>query len=898
MNTSRCRAVFPSLLAAAALAFAPSVCFAAQGPAIVVHYAPYPSAAAAAEAEQQVQWHDADPRDETTCTEAFAAVELRHHLLRLAGRTHAGAAPYPIVDDAAPPAGDLIVIGGPHTNAVTARYAARLGPLEPLGTEGYRVRTVDDGGRRLVFLAGGARVGTLYAVYDFLHRLGVRWHAPGDAHTEVPFAPLTRLPSMDVAEAPAFQTRGFWAWEDRGNRDFFLWMARNRMNFWCVEDKNPAFLKKIGLQLTCGGHHHLWRFLNPTAPYPYNHPNFPGDDQKPRDPYRRGEYLGDANGDGVLSYSEAHPDWYGLQGGRRSFRITYDGGDNFCTSNDDAVTELMKNLVHDLEQGSWRWADSVNFWMLDGGRWCTCDACKRLGTPTDRNLLLVHRLRQEIRRAREIGRLNRDVKVMFLAYADVIEPPTRPLPDGFDYAGCLATFFPIGRCFAHTLNDPSCTEFNAPYVKLLHGWAADPARLYRGQLVIGEYYNVSGFKCLPALHTRVIASDVPAYYQRGARHFHYMHVPTGFWGPRALTHSLLAHLLWNPAANVEAIRRDYFTTRYGTAAAEMRAFYDDLETALCNIRAWKYGLVRRLESGQSDLFPSKHLKYEETHPENNDAPDVVQTLALLRRCGTRLQRTTRLPLGKRHQARLAEDAAVFTYADRTFRFYDALIRTHWAVHRADLTAARAAFAEARQLAEALRADTQSARWASSHANARNAFEASGAVRAYARLQAACGDTAQVHTLNLDGPPLHLAGELLTGGAASVIGTSLNVSGRQLSQQANVMYAHSQTPYDQLRLRFRLEGAPRDARVVLTGAKAGVEGGPVGMRLEVNGEEVFAGPAPFPEAALGEVSFVVPARLLRPGENGLLLANTEVDGPLGNRPWIGIHAVEIRAGDTR
>ena len=66
------------------------------------------------------------------------------------------------------------------------------------------------------------------------------------------------------------------------------------------------------------------------------------------------------NGDGKLSYFEAHPEWFGLRNGKRSDRdfITA-SGDNFNTSNKDANKELAK------KSGS-----KFNKWFLEECRCC------------------------------------------------------------------------------------------------------------------------------------------------------------------------------------------------------------------------------------------------------------------------------------------------------------------------------------------------------------------------------------------------------------------------------------------------------------------------------------------------------------------------------------------------
>ena len=156
----------------------------------------------------------------------------------------------------------------------------------------------------------------------------------------------------------------------------------------------------------------------------------------------------------------------------------------------------MKNAIDDLATGHYREADIVNAWLLDGGRWCQCRRCRALGTPTDRNLRFVHRFSREVQKARAEGRIRRPIKLFFLAYADMAAPPSRALPADFDYETCIATFFPIARCYAHRFDDPRC-DVNAQYKQRLRGWTTSPDRYYRGRVCLGEYYNVSGFKSLP-----------------------------------------------------------------------------------------------------------------------------------------------------------------------------------------------------------------------------------------------------------------------------------------------------------------------------------------------------------------------------------------------------------------
>lgn len=701
---------------------------------IVVNIGSHPSAAAASQSEAGVNWLDADRGDDTICTESFAAVELQRYLRRTTGR----AEDFIITDDDAKPEGELILVGGHASNATSRRLSAAMGiddeQLTHLGPQGYRIKTAQADGRRVTMVAGGSRVGTLYGVYDLLHRMGCRWFGPDAFQEEIPSAAWN--PAFDVTERPSFTTRGFYIYEERGTPEFWQWMARNRLNDWCIQVKNPALLRKLGFQFCCGSHDAQWRFFSPADPYPYNHPRFDGDNDKPPDPYPVSvQYQGDADKDGRLSRFEAHPEWYPLSGGKRIPGIRKTGdGTNFCSSNAEANAEFMKNYVRALIDGIYRGADTVNFWVLDGGQWCECPKCKELGPPTDRNLLLVRRLDQEVKKAQREGRLHRPISIRFLVYADVLAPPTRPLPTDFDYQTCTATFYPISRCFVHTFDHPTCPR-NVAYQKHLHGWAIDPNRHYRGQLVIGEYYNVSRFKSLPICFMHTMANDIPYYHKVGARCFQYMHVTTAHWGNKSLTNYQMARQTWDKDTDCEALWRDFFARRYGPAAEPMRQFYESLEKMLSNVeplKGWSNNLASRLNAGAKDLFNESHLRYRREPGVECDAPTLVEMIEAGKACRALISKAMAIPVPERIKARIAEDERMFTYGERTLAYFDACCQAFELGRAGKLDEARGHWAEAKKVAELLRQDTWSPALAFNHdepfeLNAFNSTYATGAL---------------------------------------------------------------------------------------------------------------------------------------------------------------------------
>ncbi|NLF09632.1 MAG: DUF4838 domain-containing protein [Pirellulaceae bacterium] len=708
---------------------------------IVVNLGSHLSAKAAGNSEASVDWLDDDPSDDVVCTECFAALELQRYLRKMTGR----ADDFVILDDDRTPRGELILVGSPATNASAALLAPRLGvtaeQLEKLGPEGYRIKTGRLDGRRVTLVAGGGRAGTLYGAYDLLDRMGCRWFSPAEFDEEIPRVEWN--PAFDAAERPSFSLRGFRIPRLRGGPAIYRWCARNKLNYWHIDKKHEPLQRKLGIsKLSCGGHYEQAKFLNPISAYPYDHPRFDGDVKKPADPWPVSEFFrGDENGDGKLTYFEAHPDWFPLLDGRRVCNdVTRYGSGNFCTSNEDAVAEYVKNFVCEFVEGEYRGASVVEVWMIDGGRWCECPRCKDLGTPTDRNLLLVNRFDKEVKRARREGRITWPIDIHFTVYAQVLSPPSRPLPEDFDYRTCIAQFFPIKHCYVHNINDPSC-RLNSRYIPLLRDWTTDPDRFYRGRICVGEYYDYGRFENLPACYMHVMANDVPYYYRIGAERFHVHHFPTGRWGSKSLTACQMARQTWDVDTDCEAFWADYFTRRYGPAASIMRRYYDSLEKMLCNIqllKGWSPSLCTRLDRGQKPLFPSPHLRYRRRPGVKCIGPTFVEILNHCRQCRRLIDEATARELPERIEKRLAEDERLFTYAERTLQYYDACVQAYESAWSGKKEEARRHYDEARRVAELLRRDEWPVAPGYTHHDVgeqieQNAFTATNATQALERI---------------------------------------------------------------------------------------------------------------------------------------------------------------------
>jgi len=698
---------------------------------IYVDSSPYSSAEEASEAESTIDWSQENSKEMIACTEGFAALELKNFLQSIF-KESVNKQSFTIQTLTERIKSKSIIIANktnPHIqNIIESENLDDRLDME----ESFVIISRNDN----IYIIGFDRIGCLYGVYHFLEMIGARWYAPGKYGNYLPEIDRFVFPTETILEKPKFITRGFWAWEDRGNKDFYLWMARNRLNFWTIAEPDHAFLRKIGIQLTAGGHLHFERFLNPHDEYPFNHTIFKGDEDKPDEPYRtnKREYEGDKDGDKVLTYFEAHPEWYGLIDGQRH-TFKGDFGTNICTSNNDVIAELCRKLTDDLAEGEWKNVNTLNFWPLDVGKWCECELCTQLGTPTDRLLIMIHQVRNSIAEGMTNGKLNRNVKVIFPIYYETLSPPTKPVPENFDYDNCIGTVFPIRRCYVHFLDDSLCTEYNTEIWQEFLGWVKSDPKYYNGQFFMGEYYNVSSIKSLPVIYSRIMIHDIPLYYHHGVRHCHYMHVYTELFGPKRINNYLFAKLLWNFDIDESQLFEEYFTNFYGDAGIKMKELYSQLEYGWANIKQVKHKtpLVGRINSDKDPLFDLDHLQLKESHPSKNDGVDLEESVLALMECRNIMDQLLDQKWSKIIYQRLLEDDKNLQYGENTILFYFYVSQSFLAKRRGNTKDAQDFYKKSISYAKALESEKEIVQSSSSHANAKDGLDASLIKSAYIKL---------------------------------------------------------------------------------------------------------------------------------------------------------------------
>ena len=358
--------------------------------------------------------------------------------------------------------------------------------------EEYVLRSAKDGLR----VVGATPLALEDASWDLLYRLGYRQYFPGATWEIVPSEKNLSI-DVDVTEKPVYLSRriwyGFGGWDfSRGpHRD---WAAKNRVVEGFDLDTGHAYGSII--------HRHEKEFA-------------------------------------------AHPEYRGLVGGERK-------GSKMCISN----SELRKLVIDDAlaQCAKTPTGDSISMDPSDGGGWCECPECAKLGSVTDQALFLAN----EVATAINVKFPGRHVGM----YAYNFHSPPPNIRVHPQVVISVATAFIKG---GQTLDE------------LIEGWAAKGAKIG-----IREYYSVNTWdRDMPGsargAKTDYLARTIPDFAAKGARFL--SAESSDNWGPNGLGYYLASRMLWDPreAKNVDVLREEFLTRAFGPAWEPMSRFYQQLD---------------------------------------------------------------------------------------------------------------------------------------------------------------------------------------------------------------------------------------------------------------------------------------------------------------------------------
>lgn len=428
--------------------------------------------------------------------ERRAAEELQRYVREISG------AELPIMDDSRAVRGPMVLLG--RSRALT-RVAPALPPKD-LDPEGFVIETR---GRHLV-IAGGGQRGTMYGVYEFLERLGVRWFT--SEVTRVPRLPTIPLGALRIRQEPAFEYREPF-FTEAFDRD---WAARNRAN------GNHA-----RLDASTGGK---------VGYYPFVH-SF--NQLVPPEKY----------------FAE-HPEYFSLIDGKRRAERS-----QLCLTNEAVLriaTETVERWIAEHPEAT-IFSVSQNDW--EG--WCECDRCRRVeeeegGAHSGPVLRFVNALAERIEN-KHPGKL-----IDTLAYWYTEAPPLRVRPR----PNVRIRLCPIGICTAHSFSQ--CPR-SAYFYRNLQAWAKITDQLYIWHYNTNFTHYLLPFPDLDELGADIRLyrkTGVKGLFLQGA------YAEGGGGEMAWLKSWVLARLLWDPSRDAWKLVDEFLEGVYGRAAPLMRQYLD------------------------------------------------------------------------------------------------------------------------------------------------------------------------------------------------------------------------------------------------------------------------------------------------------------------------------------
>lgn len=454
--------------------------------------------------------------DVALASERFAATELQTYVEKMSG------AKLEIVADSTRSQGTVVTVGA--TRDVPADLLAELDVEECVVRTVGSGRLMIVGGRKPPVRDGEGKEwvrdrGTLYGVYELLHRLGVRWFDPSPIGEVVPRHTTIRVPATDYRHKPAFPFRAGY----QG-----VWAVRNRYNgnVWGGPEWGGIWYEWTA---------HMYQYVIP--------------------PKR---------------YFDEKPEWFAQINGKRS----PDG--QLCISNPELVQPFVDFVLRTYERNPMMRALGIE--ANDGHGWCECDACRALDdpellTPYAQTSMSPRVVRFSTKVARKVAEANPNAVVSWYIYSDHTEVPPGVTSLPSNLHGRICTYASSYSNYA----EPTKTGTTPPNQRLRGVFEG-----YRKLLKhISTYEYWSGYQWFGPMPIRkAIAANIRYYhelklegcYQLGPQH----------WGSQGFNYWLAGRLLWDPTQDEDALLEDYCRSFFGPAGDAVKRYHLRLEQAVAD----------------------------------------------------------------------------------------------------------------------------------------------------------------------------------------------------------------------------------------------------------------------------------------------------------------------------
>jgi hypothetical protein len=260
---------------------------------------------------------------------------------------------------------------------------------------------------------------------------------------------------------------------------------------------------------------------------------------------------GHAYGSIILSNKDEfdkHPEYYALINGERK----PDNESKMCLSNAGLRQLVVDHMIRAIERNPQ--LDSVSVDPSDGGDWCECADCGKMGSISDRVTILGNQVAEAInaRFEKEHG----PKYVGFYAY-NLHSPPPSVRVHSRVIVSATTAFLTGGL----SLN------------QIIEGWQKQGATMG-----IYDYYSVTAWdwnmpRAAKAARPHAVAESIREFHSKGARF--YDSESGDAWGPYGLGYYVASRVMWDikEADRVDSIIDDFLTRAFGPAKEPMSRFY-------------------------------------------------------------------------------------------------------------------------------------------------------------------------------------------------------------------------------------------------------------------------------------------------------------------------------------
>ena len=373
-----------------------------------------------------------------------------------------------------------------------------------------------------LILAGGRPRGTLYAVYTFLEDV-VGVRWWSSTESYIPTRPTLEIGELNTVYTPKFAYREACYYDVLSNPVF---ATRLKMNghYEYIPDNYGGHYQILGFV------HTFYKLLPPEK------------------------------------YFKAHPEWYSMHQGER---VGKNG--QLCLTNEAMRKELTQAALEWIRKNPSAGMISISQNDFSDGR-CECDKCKALeakeGSASGPLIYFVNAV------AADIAKEYPDFKIETLAYCYTRKPPLHVK---------AANNVIVRLCDIEcSFNKPLTDSVNSAFTSDLVGWSKSASNLF-----VWDY--VANFRNYLAPHPNldVLAPNLRLYSQNkviGVYEQGYGHYTLGEF--ETLRAWLMAHLLWNPAADEKTLRQEFLKGYYGPAAGYLSDYLDRVQKAGRSV-GWK-----------------------------------------------------------------------------------------------------------------------------------------------------------------------------------------------------------------------------------------------------------------------------------------------------------------------